>query len=186
MELHSLLGRHLGSPEVDALVVEASKKKHITSTPTPTVKVFKDAVYHSYPSLGISFNYEPSQPLVPTAYSKSTPDPPSLTLVAIHLYKSPADKFETFPLSFVIPKKAEPSATTVVLVEMDMEKKGHEVVQLLGEPEEKQGGGRKGNCWVGYGKSTGVSMDFAGSNWEDRDMVLSCLTIALPSSTFFA
>ncbi|KAK3811414.1 MAG: hypothetical protein J3R72DRAFT_428115 [Linnemannia gamsii] len=185
MELHSLLGRQPGSPEVDALLIEATKKKHAGLTsPTPTIKVYKDAVYYSYPSLGISFNYEPSQPLVPTAYTKSTPDPSLLTLVAIHLYRSPADKFETFPLSFVIPKSTSSSSAAVVLVEMDMEKKGHEVVLLLGEPEEKQGGDRKGNCWVGYGKSTGVSMDFAGSSWEDREMVLSCLTVALPSSSF--
>ncbi|KAF8943208.1 hypothetical protein BGZ47_005674 [Haplosporangium gracile] len=189
MELHSLLGQHPGSSEVVALLAEASKHKHKenntsteTTVPKPTVKVYKDAVYHSYPRLGISFNYEPSQPLVPSAYTNSTPDRSLLTLVAIHLYRSPADKFETFSLSFVIPKKS--SATEPVeLVKMDMEKKGHEVVQLLGEPEEKQGGGRKGNCWIGYGKTTGVSMDFAGSNWEDRGMELACLTVALPSSS---
>lgn len=201
MELHSLLGRHPGSLEVEALLSEAAaanqKQNNTTSTtttttytgtgvPKPAVKVYKDAVYYSYPSLGISFNYEPSQPLVPSAYSSSTtPSPSLLTLVAIHLYRSPADKFETFPLSFVVPKKST-SNEAVVLVEMDMEKRGHEVVQLLGEPEEKQGGGRKGNCWIGYhgsSTSTGVSMDFAGANWEDREMRLSCLTVALPSST---
>ncbi|KAF9085888.1 hypothetical protein BGX29_003085 [Mortierella sp. GBA35] len=192
MELHSLLGRHPGSPEVEALLQEAAKKKASTTTttttatvvvPAPTIKVYKDAVYYSYLSLGISFNYEPSQPLVPAAYTESTPDPSLLTLVAIHLYKSPADKFDTFPLLFRIPKKTHSSTTsTVVMVEMDMEKKGHEVVLLLGEPEEKQGGGRKGTCWIGYPQSTGVSMDFAGSNWDDRDMVLSCLTLALPAT----
>ncbi|KAF9544251.1 hypothetical protein EC957_012297 [Mortierella hygrophila] len=193
MELHSLLGRHPGSPEVDALLAEAAaafhKRKNNTATgtkslvPKPTIKIYKDAVYYSYPTFGISFNYEPSQPLIPSAYTNSTPDPSHLTLVAIHLYRSPADKFETFPLSFVIPKKSTSTSTTEPreLVEMDMEKKGHEVVELLGEPEEKQGGGRKGNCWVGYGRTTGVSMDFAGGSWEDREMVLACLTIALPT-----
>ena len=178
MELHSLLGRHPGSPEVDALLAEAANKKAMTTVPAPTVKVYKDAVYYSYSSLGISFNYEPSQPLVPAAYTMSSLDPSLLTLVAIHLYRTPADKFETFSLAFMIPRKTESST---VLVEMDMEKKGHEIITLLGEPEEKQGGGRKGNCWIGYLKTMGVSMDFAGSNWEDRDMVLSCLTIALPA-----
>ncbi|KAF9138927.1 hypothetical protein BGX30_008561 [Mortierella sp. GBA39] len=150
MELHSLLGRHPGSPEVDALLAEAAaafhKTKNNTTTgttflvPKPTIKIYKDAVYYSYPTFGISFNYEPSQPLIPSAYTNSTPDPSLLTLVAIHLYRSPADKFETFPLSFVIPKKSTSTSTTEPreLVEMDMEKKGHEVVQLLGEPEEKQ------------------------------------------------
>jgi hypothetical protein len=201
MELHSLLGRHPSSLEVEALLSEAATAKQKnsntaiattattaagTSVPKPTVKVYKDAVYYSYPSLGISFNYESSQPLVPSSYSSSTtPDPSLLTLAAIHLYRRPADKFETFPLSFVVPKKSG-SNEAVVLVEMDMEKRGHEIVQLLGEPDEKQGGGRKGNCWIGYhGSSTsaGVSMDFAGADWEDREMVLACLTVALPSST---
>lgn len=194
MELHSLLGRHPGSPEVDALLAKAAAALHMrnnnTATettspvPKPTVKIYKDAAYYSYPAFGISFNYEPSQPLNPSAYTNSTPDPSLLTLVAIHLYRSPADKFETFPLSFVIPKKSTTTSTTEPreLVEMDMEKKGHEVVQLLGEPEEKQGGGRKGNCWIGYGRTTGVSMDFAGGNWEDREMGLACLTVALPAS----
>lgn len=194
MELHSLLGRHPGSPEVDALLAEAVAALHkknnntvigtTSPVPKPTVKIYKDAVYYSYPTFGISFNYEPSQPLIPSAYTNSTPDPSLLTLVAIHLYRNPTDKFETFPLSFVIPKKSTSNSTTEPreLVEMDMEKKGHEVVELLGEPEEKQGGGRKGNCWIGYGRTTGVSMDFAGGSWEDREMGLACLTVALPTS----
>ncbi|OAQ35010.1 hypothetical protein K457DRAFT_132903 [Linnemannia elongata AG-77] len=196
MELHSLLGQHPGSPEVDALLVETAAALHkknnnntttgaTSAVPRPTVKIYKDAVYYSYPAFGISFNYEPSQPLIPSVYTNSTPDPSVLRLVAIHLYRSPADKYETFPLTFVIPKKPTTSNSTTEpreLVKMDMEKKGHEVVQLLGEPEEKQGGGRKGNCWVGYGRTTGVSMDFAGGSWEDREMGLACLTIALPTS----
>ncbi|KAF8983727.1 hypothetical protein BGZ46_009689 [Entomortierella lignicola] len=193
MELHSLLGHQPNSPIIElALLDIAGKcKKDPTIVSTPTVKVYRDAVYHSYFALGISFNYEPSTPLVPSAYSikdrnNISPEPDSslLKLVAIHLYRAPVDKFETFPTSFLIPGGAVSIAgagtTDIRIAEMDLNKKAFEVVQLLGEPEERSGGGRQGNCWIGYQKSRGLAVDFVGSNWDDRNMTIGSITITVP------
>ncbi|KAF9185477.1 hypothetical protein BGZ51_002650 [Haplosporangium sp. Z 767] len=193
MELHTLLGQHPGSPSIESLLKDATIAAAGAKTPgvlgsiAPTIKVYKDAVYYSYLPLGISFNYEPSIPLVPSAYtatSATAPDPGLLKLVAIHLYRHPADKFETFPLSIRIRKQESGGATTTMTVlNLDMDMKAYEVVQMFGEPEEKQGGGRQGNCWIGYQKSAGLSVDFVGSSWEDREMAMSCLTLTSPGSS---
>ncbi|KAG0046275.1 hypothetical protein BGZ83_008533 [Gryganskiella cystojenkinii] len=192
MELHSLFGQHPGSSAIDSILKELGTRIHSNQqVPLPIVKVYKDAVYFSYKSLGISFNYEPSQPLVPSQYtSGKVPELSLLTLVAIHLYKSPTDQFSTFPSSFLIPKTASSTTTAAagvstggsvaVVVELDMSKKAHEIVQAMGEPEEKQGGGRAGNCWIGYQKSSGFAVDFAGANWDDRDMTIASVTLSRP------
>lgn len=194
MELHSLLGQQPGSSAIEAVVREAAKKasKSSMNCLSPTIKVFKDAVYYSYFALGISFNFEPSEPLDPSAYSTGKdgggtvlPDSSVLSLAAIHVYKNPTDQFETFPLAFsvlcssrTIVKEKEEMVT--MRIEMDVNKRAHEVVSLLGEPESKVGGGRQGNCWIGYLKSTGLSVDFAGSNWEDRKMPVATMTLTYP------
>ncbi|KAG0329018.1 hypothetical protein BGZ99_003648 [Dissophora globulifera] len=184
MNLHSLLGEQPGSKAVETLLAEASRKVTQDSVvPSPTVKVYKDAVYHSYSQLGISFNYEPSNPLAPAAYlapGTAPPDPSLLSLVAIHLYNSPTDKFATFPLAFIINIPRDATDGKGAAAEIDMSKRAHEVVQLLGEPEEKVGGGRQGNCWIGYNKSIGLAVDFAGSSWDDGDMTIASLTLSLP------
>ncbi|KAI8605009.1 hypothetical protein EDD21DRAFT_364696 [Dissophora ornata] len=181
MELHPLLGHQPRSSAIESVLIgAASKATKVSTVPPPKIKVFKDAVYYSYPPLGISLNYEPSKPLVPSIYSAKDAAPPDsslLSLVAIHLYRGPTDNFDTFPLAFSVPCGAGNKDAVVMLVEMDMNKKAYEVVQLLGEPEEKLGGGRQGNCWIGFQKSMGLAIDFAGSNWEDRDMVISSLTL---------
>ncbi|KAF9358617.1 hypothetical protein BGX26_001309 [Mortierella sp. AD094] len=171
MELHSLLGVQPRSIIIESALLEIARNSGDSAVvPVPTVKVYKDAVYYSYHSLGISLNYEPSIPLVPSAYTAKgkdaaapEPDPSLLKLVAIHLYRSPVDKFQTFPLSFLV-------HGDTVGIEMGLEKKAFEVVQLLGEPEQRVGGGRQGSCWIGYQKSIGLAVDFVGSNWDDRDM----------------
>ncbi|KAG0265662.1 hypothetical protein BG011_004261 [Mortierella polycephala] len=201
MALYALLGQHPGSPSIESLLKDASIAAAGAKAPgpldsiAPTIKVYKDAVYYSYLPLGISFNYEPSVPLVPSAYTAmntAAPDPGLLKLVAVHLYRHPADKFETFPLPIRIRKQGSGVATTAItatatatatamtVIDLDMNKKAHEVVQIFGEPEEKQGGGRQGNCWIGYQKSAGLSIDFVGSSWEDREMIMSCLTLTSP------
>ncbi|CAO3566196.1 unnamed protein product [Mortierella alpina] len=182
MELHSLLGQHPGTPAIEEFLAEAARQNDNgqgTSIPPPTIKVYSDAAYYSYLPLGISLNYRPSKPLVPPPLGAKNnvpaPDSSLLTLEAIHLYKSPTDKFETFPLQFRLFKEGDSNRTAY---EIDMKMKAHEIVQLLGEPEEKQGGGRGGNCWIGYQKSLGLAIDLAGSNWEDRDMMISCATLS--------
>ncbi|KAF9574232.1 hypothetical protein EC968_007156 [Mortierella alpina] len=187
MELHSLLGQHPGTPAIDELLAKAVMeihKGHGASVPPPTIKVYSDAAYYSYLPIGISLNYRPIKPLVPTPLGAKNnvpvPDSSLLTLEAIHLYRSPADKFETFPLQFRLFKDGD-SKSSGTAYDLDMNMKAHEIVQLLGEPEEKQGGGRAGNCWIGYQKSLGLAIDFVGSNWEDRDMVISCATLSVVS-----
>ncbi|KAF9952891.1 hypothetical protein BGZ72_005850 [Mortierella alpina] len=176
MELHSLLGQHPGSPAIEDLLAKAAReidKGQGSSVQPPTIKVYSDAAYYSYLPLGISLNYRPSKALVPSPLGAKNNDPAPdsslLTLEAIHLYRSPADKFETFPLRFRLFKEGD-SNSSGTAYELDMHMKAHEIVQLLGEPEEKQSGGRGGNCWIGYQKSLGFALDFAGSNWDDRDM----------------
>lgn len=180
MNLHALLGHKPGSINIDSLLTEATKGANITGiVPVPNVKIYKDAVYYSYLPLGISFNFEPSTPLS-TVRNAPKPDPSLLTLVAIHLYSHPMDKFATFPLSFTVSIQPSQGSSAVTMVELDMTKKAHEVVSLLGEPEKKEGGGRAGNCWIGYQSSLGVSCDLRGADWEDRNMALGCITISNP------
>ncbi|KAF9392655.1 hypothetical protein CPB97_011635 [Podila verticillata] len=181
MNLHALLGHKPGSINIVSLLTEATKRANISGciVPEPDVKIYKDAVYYSYLPLGVSFNFEPPTPLS-TARNAPKPDPSLLSLVAIHLYSHPTDKFATFPLSFTV--SIQPSQeSTVTMVELDMTKKAHEVVSLLGEPEKKEGGGRAGNCWIGYQSSLGVSCDLRGADWEDRNMALGCVTISAPA-----
>ncbi|KAF9288547.1 hypothetical protein BGZ68_000100 [Mortierella alpina] len=186
MELHSLLAQHPGTPAIEELLLKAAgegDKSQGSPVPPPTIKIYSDAVYYSYLPLGISLNYRPSKALVPPHLGAKNnvpaPDSSLLTLEAIHLYKSPADKFETFPLRFRVFKEGDNNSPGTAS-ELHINMKAHEIVQLLGEPEEKQGGGRGGNCWIGYQKSLGLAIDFAGSNWEDRDMVISCATLSVP------
>ncbi|KAF9960314.1 hypothetical protein BGZ70_008637 [Mortierella alpina] len=169
---------------MEELLAKAAREKDNgqgSSVQPPTIKVYSDAAYYSYLPLGISLNYRPSKPLVPSPLGAKNhvpaPDSSLLTLEAIHLYKSPADKFETFPLQLRLFKDGDNNSPGTAY-EIDMNMKAHEIVQLLGEPEEKQGGGRGGNCWIGYQKSLGLAIDLAGSNWEDRDMVISCATLS--------
>ncbi|KAG0362472.1 hypothetical protein BG005_005485 [Podila minutissima] len=177
MNLHALLGQKPGSNDITAVLTEVTKGANITGiVPEPDVKIYRDAVYYSYLPLGISFNFEPSTPLS-TARNAPKPDPALLSLVAIHLYSHPTDKFATFPLSFTVSVRPSQASTPVTVVELDMTRKAHEVVSFLGEPEKKEGGGRAGNCWIGYQSSLGVSCDLRGADWEDRNMALGCVTI---------
>ncbi|KAG0349350.1 hypothetical protein BG004_007534 [Podila humilis] len=150
MNLHALLGCRPGSDPIVTLLANVAIAVGI-GVPEPTVKMYKDAVYHSYLSLGISFNYEPRSPLS-VAQHAPKPDFSQLSLVAIHLYSHPTDKFATFPLTFTVglPPTEGIDPHTKLIVELDMNKKAHEIVSLLGEPEKKDGGGRAGNCWIGY------------------------------------
>lgn len=181
MNLHALLKQKPGSNDISALLIEVTKGANITDgiVPEPDVKIYKDAVYYSYLPLGISFNFEPSAPLS-TARNAPKPDPSLLSLVAIHLYSHPTDKFATFPLSFAVSVQPSQESTPVV-VELDMGMKAHGIVSLLGEPEKKEGGGRAGNCWIGYQSSLGVSCDLRGADWEDRNMAVGCITISVPA-----
>jgi len=201
MDLHPLIGQRPRSSGIESLLTQLGAQSiPLQVVPSPIVKIYKDAVYYSYKSLGISFNFEPSQPLIPAQFTSGQQvlDPAELTLVAIHLYKGPADQFSTFPTAFFLPAPTTvtntstpaPSSTgstettigapVAVVVEMDMSKKAHEIVLALGEPEEKQGGGRNGNCWIGYQKSLGFAVDFAGANWNDGDMSIASVTLTRP------
>ncbi|KAF9307369.1 hypothetical protein BGZ74_005809 [Mortierella antarctica] len=138
MNLHALLGQKPGSNDITAVLTEVTKGANITGiVPEPDVKIYKDAVYYSYLPLGISFNFEPSIPLS-TARNAPKPDPALLSLVAIHLYSHPTDKFATFPLSFTVSVRPSQASTPVTVVELDMTRKAHEVVSFLGEPEKKE------------------------------------------------
>ncbi|KAI1319162.1 hypothetical protein EDD11_004805 [Mortierella claussenii] len=191
MELHSLLGNRPGSTPIRLALAEASHRSGKgADAPAPVIKVYSDAVYHSYLPLGISLDYKPCTPLNPSLYKSGDappPEPSLLMLVAIHLYNNPVDKFDTFPLSFVITRKRGKDGATASedeneerKIEMDLSKRAYEIVQLLGEPEQKVGGGRQGNCWIGYQTSAGLAVDFAGNNWDDRDMRIASLTLTAP------
>ncbi|KAG0231706.1 hypothetical protein BGW42_008658 [Actinomortierella wolfii] len=139
----------------------------------PEIKAFSDVTYHSYRSLGLSFHFV----LVPGHEH---------VLDAIHLYRAPSDRFSTFPKPIVVRRRkavadstsTAPSAEGESVATITMDMKGHEVLEKLGEPEKKEGGGRRGNCWIGYQDRYGISIDFSGTDWDNREMPISCLTLA--------
>jgi len=60
--------------------------------------------------------------------------------------------------------------------------KGQDIVRILGEPDDKMGGGRGGPISLAY-KDKGMQINFIGSNWEDRDNEVDSITIHEPVET---
>lgn len=57
--------------------------------------------------------------------------------------------------------------------------KGQDIVRILGEPDDKMGGGHGGPISLAY-KDKGLQINFIGSNWEDRDNEVDSVTIHEP------
>ncbi|KAJ7522287.1 hypothetical protein O6H91_18G004600 [Diphasiastrum complanatum] len=61
-----------------------------------------------------------------------------------------------------------------------MQMRGIDIVKLLGEPDEKMGGGRGGPISIAY-KGQGIQVNFVGHEWEDKHNIIDSLTIHEPT-----
>eukprot|EP00249_Psilotum_nudum_P004443 c17966_g1_i1 orf=83-559(+) len=54
-----------------------------------------------------------------------------------------------------------------------------DIVKLLGEPDGKMGGGRRGPISLAY-KEKGLQFNFLGCDWEDKNNTLDSITVHQP------
>ncbi|KAH8552691.1 hypothetical protein BGW37DRAFT_489899, partial [Umbelopsis sp. PMI_123] len=119
----------------------------------PNIKKFPDAMYKSWPSLGISFCFTVVDGIE--------------QLDSIDIFNGhPKDKFSAYngilPLGILSSSQA------------------HEIVSKLGEPIRKGGGGNtRMPCWVQYDTDQGFTLqiNFDGVHWEDREMGWSSMVV---------
>eukprot|EP00252_Welwitschia_mirabilis_P011806 TRINITY_DN26241_c0_g2_i1.p1 TRINITY_DN26241_c0_g2~~TRINITY_DN26241_c0_g2_i1.p1 ORF type:complete len:167 (-),score=18.57 TRINITY_DN26241_c0_g2_i1:273-773(-) len=148
-----LLGCEVGSQEITDFLKQIGVQETGNPPPAPEIK--------AYPALQrrAACEYHNYKTLgISFCFENSL-------LRAIHVYNS-ADGYSTY-------KGPLPHS-----IRLDME--GHELVRVLGEPDGKFGGGRgRGPISLAY-KEKGLQIDFVGSDWEDRQNVISCITVHEP------
>ena len=60
-----------------------------------------------------------------------------------------------------------------------MDMRAVDIVKLLGEPDGKWGGGRRGPISLAY-KGKGLQFNFLGNDWDDSTNILDSVTIHEP------
>lgn len=129
------------------------KAHHPPSHQAPeSTKEFPDAVFHNYPSLGISYDFD----VIKDKKSGAT----THRLAAIHIYNEGVSRYKKFSLPLELPYG------------LSIDMKGKEVVEKLGEPSGKS---QYPKCCIVYGDK-GVQVDLAAKNWEDPECAIECLT----------
>ncbi|KAI8365215.1 uncharacterized protein BYT42DRAFT_589184 [Radiomyces spectabilis] len=129
-----------------------------TPLPEPTVKRFPDCTYHSYKPLGISFCFTP----------QTKGDDSTLQLDSIDIYNGHTrDGFA--PFTGELPCNLTPTM------------QAHEIVNMLGEPDRKGGGGKlRVPCWIEYqfeDNQGGLLIQLHGIDWDDREMGWTSLAL---------
>ncbi|EST04539.1 hypothetical protein PSEUBRA_006283 [Kalmanozyma brasiliensis GHG001] len=136
-ELVGVLGCPPSQPELQALLNQGRSDKSADLV-EPEVKAYPDIVYHNYPALGLSFQFEPAT----SKTDASKANLQDLRLAAIDVYSGHEDKRWTcFPALPLTLKAARTDAVTHPLeVSIKSDTKGKDLVTDLGEPHRKGGG----------------------------------------------
>ncbi|KAI9314735.1 hypothetical protein BX666DRAFT_2028996 [Dichotomocladium elegans] len=129
---------------------------HHQPIPDPEIKRFPDCTYYAFKSLGLSFCFVPTSDNI-------------LKLDSIDIYNGHTrDGFHPF-------------VGTEYPFGLASETEAHEIVNQLGEPDRKGGGGRtRTPCWIEYkfeNDSGGLMIQLHGVDWDDREMGWTSLTL---------
>jgi hypothetical protein len=141
----------LGHPPTDTEYTQFIA--HLTSPGTkPEISKISNYTYHAYKQVGVSFCFIPAE------------TPQQLKLDAIDIYNGKTrDGFQQCPYEEL------PCGLTNTM-------QAHEIVNMLGEPDRKGGGGQtRMPCWIEYkfnndDKDSGILIQLHGFEWEDREM----------------
>ncbi|PFH54799.1 hypothetical protein AMATHDRAFT_44593 [Amanita thiersii Skay4041] len=158
--IHSLLGLHPSSP----LLIQFLQFLANEMTPVPIPKIYPDAVYFNYYTLGLSLLFIPQPGFKPNPTRKlSEYDNDKLVLDSIYLYNTPPklvnatagsgvigraeqafSAFALLPLELELAVDNKNKDGNVVTrpqkVEITREGSGKDFVRVLGEPDRKGGG----------------------------------------------
>jgi hypothetical protein len=174
---HSLLGR---SPSASDLSTHLASL-HSSTSPTPEVKSYSDAVYFNYYALGLSLLFVPFDGYKPKAGALlSDLDQNKLKLESIDLYNSPSQEekeaeksngpskklsnteYSSYPR---YPVLISSSTTPPSQLEITSTTTGKEFVSSLGEPSRKGGGAGPSSgsigIWCEWDKD-GLMVEFGG------------------------
>ncbi|KAI8967361.1 hypothetical protein BDF20DRAFT_908426 [Mycotypha africana] len=175
-ELYCLLGSAPSSIDFKALLSTTDDVK-------PTISKLADYVYYAFKPLGISFCFtykerteaEALKPgATPSNSTSSNNAMDNLILDAIDIYNGETpDGFLPFQQNILLPCGITSSMHA------------YEIVQALGEPDRKGGGGRtRMPCWIEYKfnntnkkKDSGLMIQLHGVEWEDREMGWSSIVL---------
>lgn len=199
-DLHRLFGQHPSSHLIQSYLASLSTS---SSSPTPEIKSYPDAVYFNYFSLGISLLFKPTNGYKPkTGLSRDDLHDDKLVLDGLDIYnvqppkegqRKPKQPYSTYPLDSItlalasVPDKPERAKQFVVKPTTT----GKEFVDVLGEPERKGGGAGPSSgsigIWCEWTKD-GVLVEFGGDEargpqaWErGKDAVWKVITLFPPS-----
>jgi len=180
-----------------------------TSSTTPEMKSYSDAVYFNYYSLGISLLFIPQKGYKPSnGMKREHLEDDSLVLESINIYNSPKPKetpeksttsrrtaelaFSTYPLSkWSLSLSPEISARNESSIEISLTTTGKDFVSCLGEPDRKGGGAGPSSgsigIWCEWSKH-GIMVEFGGDEsrgpqaWErGKDAVWRVITVFSPN-----
>ncbi|GAA5836508.1 hypothetical protein JCM11251_007097 [Rhodosporidiobolus azoricus] len=165
--LHTLLGEHSASPVLTAYLssLRQQSSSSISSTPEPDVKIYSDTLFHNHLSLGLSLSFSPLSPSpslnLKTASpsllaslplsgidicNHTTPAPPSSAARAASTSAKQKDpEYKPFP---AYPILLPTSASSPSSFALSPSTTGAQLVEALGEPARKGGGGVGMGVWT--------------------------------------
>lgn len=187
--LQRLLGLSPSSPELAAhLTALRTKSGDLSTSTSPEVKSYPDAIYFNYFSLGLSLLFKPVDGYKPTTGLKREElDDADLVLDEIDIYNVPKSSantntstsakpsnkskptYATYPLtSLTLPLASSPSSESTprpTHFTITPETTGKDFVQSMGEPDRKGGGAGPSSgsigIWCEWSKD-GLMVEFGG------------------------
>ena len=200
--IQALFGQHPSSQPIRDYLSSLAASSSSTS---PEIKSYPDAVYFNYFSLGISLLFKPAQGYKPkTGLTQSELQDDKLLLDGMDIYNVQPPKegqrkvkqpYSTYPLDTItlalapIPDKPDRAKEIAIKASTT----GKEFVEIMGEPERKGGGAGPSSgsigIWCEWTKD-GILVEFGGEEargpqaWErGKDAVWKVITLFPPGQS---
>jgi hypothetical protein len=206
--LHQLFGLSPSSASIQSYIASLASS---STTPTPEIKSYPDAVYLNYYTLGLSLLYKPMQGYKPPTGTITPSDlvanDSKLVLDGLDIYNVPKptpsseakrsakQPYATYPIAELrlalasVPSKPNRAAQMTV----ERGTTGKAFVECMGEPDRKGGGAGPSSGSIGIWcewTQDGVLVEFGGDEargpqaWErGKDAVWKVITLFPPSAT---
>ena len=200
--IQALFGQHPSSQPIRDYLSSLAAS---SSSTLPEIKLYPDAVYFNYFSLGISLLFKPAQGYKPkTGLAQSELQDDKLLLDGLDIYNVQPPKdgqrkvkqpYSTYPLDTITlalaPTPDKPDRAKEIAIKASTT--GKEIVEIMGEPERKGGGAGPSSgsigIWCEWTKD-GILVEFGGEEargpqaWErGKDAVWKVITLFPPGQS---
>ncbi|KAI0051651.1 hypothetical protein FA95DRAFT_1554177 [Auriscalpium vulgare] len=209
--IRQLLGHPPSSQLILQFLSSLSTTVSTSSSPTPEVKAYPDAVYFNFYALGISLLFLPVHGYKPrTGTPRADLEEDHLVLDGIDIYNSPErpppeaegksargaatsiySAYPIFPMALTLPPRTVDGKERPSAIAITQQTTGKEFLTWLGEPDRKGGGAGPSSgsigIWIQYSKD-GLMVEFGGDEsrgpqaWDrGKDAVWKVISIIPPT-----